>query len=83
MLMMSDWRMLRISHYAVYGGFNGEYVHRSISSVYEFNGLQSFIDVLNKEFFNSSKVSEKSHYILVDEIRRKSWRWGKFQRGLV
>lgn len=69
--------MCRVSMYAQYSGFKEDYCNRSISSLYEFNGLQSFIDTLNKDFFNSSKMSWKAYYLLTDDDERSSWRWGK------
>lgn len=69
--------MTKVSMYSEYGVFKEEYCRRSISSVYEFNLTQTFIDMLNGELYNSSKMSWKAYYVFPEDDERSSWQWGK------
>ena len=59
--------MMRVSFYALYD-FKEDYCRHSISAMYTFNGVDSFLDVLNHKRFNSCKRSWKAWYHMdVDE----------------
>lgn len=55
--------MNRISLKSQYD-FKTEFCRQCISNFYSFNGVVSFIDLLNGEFYNSDKMSWDSWYYM-------------------
>ena len=69
--------MTKTNIYSEYGVFKEEYIRRSISSIYEFNGIQSFIDILNGEMHNTAKISFKAYYVFPEDDEKSNWIWDK------
>ena len=58
---------MTISYKSLYS-FKEDYCRTSTLSLYRFNGIQSFIDTLNKDMFNSDKMSwDGWHYMYCNE----------------
>ena len=57
---------MKISYKSLYG-FKEDFCRRCTMSLYEFNDIQSFIDILNGDVFNTDKFSWNSWYYMYSD----------------